>query len=424
MTSSRPVSSTRHARARTLASFLLVAALAPSGTVSAAEPRISDGVVKIGLLTDMTGYYSDVVGPGAVLATKMAIEDFGGKVLGKPIQFVYADHQVKADVASTIARKWFDTEGVDMIVDVNSSSAALAVMPLAAVKKKIVFLASPGTTSITGSLCNPYTIHYVYNNWALANGTGREVVRDGGDSWYFITADYAFGKSLEQDVGDVVKQAGGKVLGSVRHPSPGTTDFSSYVLQAQSSGAKIVGLANAAGDTVNSIKAANEYGLTAKQKLAGLLIFLPDIHSIGLPMAKNMYLTTAFYWDMDEETRAFAKRFYNHPDNKKKAMPNMTQAGMYSATLHYLQAVQAAGTDDSDAVMKKMREMPVNDFFAHNGRIGPDNLHRHDMYLAQVKAPEQSKYPWDYYRIIKKIPASEAFPSVDHQQCKFAIGSR
>ena len=243
-------------------------------------------------------------------------------------------------------------------------------------------------------------------------------MEQGGKSWFFITADYAFGKSLEEDTSAVVKASGGKVLGSVRFPSPGTTDFSSYVLQAQSSKAQIIGLANAGADTVNSIKAANEYGLTKSQKLAGLLIFISDIHSLGLPTAKGLYATTAFYWDRDEASRKWAKRFQSHPDNKKKAMPTMVQAGVYSSVMHYLAAVKAAGTDDSDTVMAKMKEMPVNDFFAKNGRIGPDGLHRHDMYLVQVKSPEESKGPWDYYKILKTIPAAQAFPTVEQQKCQ------
>jgi len=294
------------------------------------------------------------------------------------------------------------------------------VMPVAAEKKRIALLSGPGTTGITGDKCNAYTVHYTYNNWAMANGTGREVVNNGGKNWFFITADYAFGKSLEEDTAKVVKEAGGKVLGSVRFPSPGTTDFSSYVLQAQSSGAQVVGLANAGGDTVNCVKAAKEYGLTPKQSLAGLLIFLSEIHALGLDAAKGLYATTAFYWDMNDETRAWAKRFQSDPDNKKKAMPTMVQAGVYSAVMHYLKAIQAAGTDSSDAVMAKMRETPVNDFFAKNGRIGPDGLHRHDMYLVQVKTPQESKYPWDYYKIVKTIPAAQAFPSVEAQKCAVA----
>jgi branched-chain amino acid transport system substrate-binding protein len=388
---------------------------------ASAALSISDGVVKIGVLTDMTGYYSDLAGPGSVLAARMAIDDFGGKVAGKPIELLSADHQLKADVASNIARQWFDEDKVDAVVDLVSSSTALAVMPVAAEKKRILLLSGPGTTAITGAQCNGYTVHYTYDNWALANGTGREVVKGGGKSWFFITADYAFGKSLEDDTSAVVRAAGGHVLGSVRYPSPGTTDFSSYVLQAQASGAQIVGLANAGADTVNSIKAAHEYGLTKSQRLAGLLIFISDIHSLGLDIARGLYATTAFYWDHDDETRAWSRRFQSHPDNKKKAMPTMVQAGVYSAVTHYLKAIEAAGTDEADAVMAKMREMPVNDFFAKNGRIGPDGLHRHAMYLVQVKSPEESKYPWDYYKVLRTIPADEAFPSVEEQKCPLAV---
>jgi branched-chain amino acid transport system substrate-binding protein len=387
---------------------------------AAGAGKISDGAVKIGVLTDMTGYYSDLAGPGSVLAAKMAIDDFGGKVAGKPIGLVSADHQNKADVASITARKWFDEQQVDVIADLVSSSTAGAVMPVAAEKKRITLLSGPATTAFTGEKCTPYNVHYTYNNWALAHGTGREVVEQGGDTWFFITADYVFGKSLEDDTTAVVKAAGGKVLGSVRFPSPGTTDFSSYVLQTQASGAKIVGLANAGADTVNCIKAANEYGVTKTQKLAGLLIFISDIHSLGLPTAKGLYATTAFYWNLNDETRKWSRRFQSHPDNKKKAMPTMVHAGVYSSVTHYLQAVQGLGADDADAVMAKMREAPVNDFFAKGGRIGPDGLHRHDMYLVQVKSPEESKVPWDYYKVLKTIPAAQAFPSVEQQKCPLA----
>ncbi|MEI7705101.1 MAG: ABC transporter substrate-binding protein [Deltaproteobacteria bacterium] len=388
---------------------LAVALLLAAGTARAADPKISDDVVKIGVLTDMTGYYSDLSGPGSLEAAKMAAEDFGGKVLGKPIVVIGADHQLKADVASTVARKWFDEEKVDAIVDLVSSSTALAVMPVAAEKKRITLLSGPGTTAITGEKCTPYNAHWTYNNWALANGTGREVVKQGGNTWYFLTADYVFGKSLEEDTSNVVKAAGGKVLGFSRHPSPGTTDFSSFLLQAQASGAKIIGLANAGADTINAIKQANEFGITKKQSLAGLLVFISDIHSLGLPTAQGMYLTTAFYWDRDDASRKWAKRF---ADRMKGKMPTMVQAGVYSEVSHYLKAIQAAGTDAPDAVMAKMREMPVNDFFAPGARLGPDGLLRHDMYLVQVKTPAESKYAWDYYKIVKTIPAAEAFPPV------------
>jgi branched-chain amino acid transport system substrate-binding protein len=391
---------------------LCFAVLAAAVGVRAAD-KLSDGVVKIGVLTDMTGYYSDLAGPGSVLAARMAIEDFGGKVGGKPIELVSADHQNKADVASNTARKWFDQERVDVIADLVSSSTAGAVMPVAAEKKRITLLSGPATTAFTGEKCTAYNVHYTYNNWALANGTGREVVRQGGDTWYFLTADYIFGKSLEEDTTKVVKAAGGKVLGAARHPSPGTTDFSSYLLQAQSSGAKVIGLANAGSDTVNSIKQAAEFGVTPKQSLAGLLVFISEVHALGLQTAKGMYLTTAFYWDLDDETRKWSKRFFD----KHKKMPTMVHAGVYSAVTHYLKAVQAVGTDDADKVIARMKETPVKDFFTKDGRIGPDGLHRHEMYLVRVKAPEQSKAAWDYYEIVKKIPPEEAFPSIEAQAC-------
>ena len=401
--------------------LVALVALALSPAAHAAGKGISDGVVRLGVLTDMSGPYADLSGPNAVLAARMAIDDFGGKVAGKPIDLVFADHLVRADVASNTARKWFDEQQVDAIVDLTSSSTALAVMPIVAEKRRVALFSGPGTTAIAGEKCNAYTVHYTYDNWALANGTGREVVNDGGKTWFFITADYAFGKSLEEDTSNVVKAAGGKVLGSIRHPAPGTTDFSSFVLQAQGSGAQIVGLANAGADTISCIKAAHEYALTRTQKLAGLLIFISDVHSLGLATAKGLYATTAFYWDLDDETRQWSRRFQSHPGNRKKAMPTMVQAGIYSAVTHYLQAIRDTGTDDADTVMARMKATPVNDFFAKNGRIGPDGLHRHDMYLVQVKSPEESKYPWDYYRVVKRIPASEAFPTVEQQKCPIAM---
>ena len=400
---------------RTIRNLALAALFALSAGTAAAADKISDGVVKIGVLTDMTGFYSDLAGPGSVLAVKMAVSDFGGKVLGKPIEVISADHQNKADIASNTARKWFDEDKVDVAVDMVNSGTALAVMPVAAEKKRITILSGPATTAITGDKCTPYNVHYTYNNWALANGTGREVVKNGGDSWFFITADYVFGKSLEDDTAAVVKASGGKVLGAVRHPQS-SSDFSSYLLQAQASGAKVIGMANAGADTINTIKQAKEFGITPKQSLAGLLVFISDVNSLGLDIAKGMYLTTAFYWDYDEQTRAWSKKFQNHPDNAKKAMPTMVQAGLYSSVTHYLQAIKAAGTDQADAVMAKMKASPVNDFFAR-GTIGPDGLFRHDMFLVQVKSPQESKYPWDYYKIVKKIPAVEAFPTVEMQKC-------
>ena len=391
----------------TLRNTALAAILILTGT-AVGVAQVSDDVVKIGVLTDMTGAYSDLAGPGSLIAAQMAAEDFGGKVLGKPIVIISADHQNKADVASGIARKWFDEEHVDAIADLVSSSTALAVMPVAAEKKRITLLSGPGSTPIEGEKCTAYNVHYTYNTFSMATGTGRAVVQKGGKTWFFLTADYVFGKSLEADTSKVVIASGGKVIGGVKAPFP-TTDFSSYLLQAQSSGAQIIGLANAGADTINAIKQANEFGITPKQTLAGLLVFISDVHSLGLPTAKGMYLTTAFYWDRNAESRKWSKRFFD----RHKKMPTMVQAGVYSELMHYFNAIKAAGTDDADKVMAKMREMPVNDFFAKNGRIGADGLHRHDMYLAQVKSPAESKYPWDYYKIVKTIPAAQAFQPPD-----------
>jgi branched-chain amino acid transport system substrate-binding protein len=386
-------------------------------TAGPAFAQVSDGIVKIGVLNDQSSLYADLAGQGSVVAARMAVEDFGADKKGLKVEIIFADHQNKPDVGSQIARQWYDADKVDMIVDVPNSGVALAVNQITRDKGKAFVVSSAASSDLTGKACSPNTVHWTYDTWALANGTGNAVVKTGGDTWFFITADYVFGKSLEDDTTAVVKAAGGKVLGSVRFPSPGTTDFSSYVLQTQASGAKIVGLANAGADTVNCIKAANEYGVTKTQKLAGLLIFISDIHSLGLPTAKGLYATTAFYWNLNDETRKWSRRFQSHPDNKKKAMPTMVHAGVYSSVTHYLQAVQGLGTDDADAVMAKMREAPVNDFFAKNGRIGPDGLHRHDMYLVQVKSPEESKVPWDYYKVLKTIPAAQAFPSVVQQKC-------
>jgi len=392
---------------RTLRSIALGGIVILIGT-AAAVAQVSDGVVKVGVLSDMTGAYSDLAGPGSVIAAQMAAEDFGGKVLGKPIVIISADHQNKADIASSIARKWFDEQQVDAIADLVSSSTALAVMPVAAEKKRITLVSGAASTPIEGEKCTAYNVHYTYNTYSMAAGTGRAVVQRGGKTWFFIVADYVFGKSLEADTSKVVLSSGGKILGDVKAPFP-TTDFSSYLLQAQSSGAQIIGLANAGADTINAIKQANEFGITKKQSLAGLLVFLSDVHSLGLDTAKGMYLTTAFYWDRNAESRKWSKRFFE----RHKKMPTMVQAGVYSSLMHYFNAIKAAGTDDADKVMAKMKQMPVNDFFARNGRIGADGLHRHDMYLAQVKSPGESKYPWDYYKIARTIPAAEAFQPPD-----------
>ena len=382
---------------------------APAGGV-----KLSDGVVKIGILTDLSGLYSDISGAGSITAAKMAIEDFQAQEKGRafPIELVYADHQNKGDVASNKAREWFERDKVDMIGDLVTSSTALAVMPVGKQMNRITIVSGAASTLITGKSCTDTNIHYVYDTYAMANGTGRAVVKQGGDSWFFLTADYAFGHSLENDTAAVVKASGGKVLGSVRHPFPGT-DFSSFLLKAQSSGAKVIGLANAGTDTTNSIRQAAEFGITGKQSLAGLLMFLSDIHTLGLKTAQNMYLTEGFYWDLNAETRAWSKRYFE----KHKRMPTMVHAGIYSSTMHYLNAVKAAGTDDTATVMKKMKETPINDFFAKNGRIREDGRHVHDFYLLQVKKPEESKYPWDYYHVRQVIPANEAVLPAERSEC-------
>lgn len=381
---------------------------------AAAPVKLSDGKVKIGVLTDLSGLYSDLSGAGAVLAVKMAIEDFQAMEKGKsfPIELVSADHQNKGDVASNKAREWFERDQVDMITDLVTTSTALAVMPVAKEKNRITIVNGAASTPITGKQCTDTNVHYTYDTYALAHGTGKAVVKQGGDTWFFITADYAFGQSLEQETTKVVLASGGKVLGSVRHPFPGT-DFSSFLLKAQASGAKVIGLANAGTDTTNAIKQAAEFGITPKQSLAGLLMFITDVHSLGLKATQGMYLTEGFYWDFNDETRAWSKRFFE----KQKRMPTMAQAGDYSSTMHYLKAVKAAGTDEAQAVMKKMKETPVNDFFAKNAKIREDGRLVHDFYLLQVKKPEESKYPWDYYHVRQVIPASEAVTPVAESEC-------
>ncbi len=371
-------------------------------------------MVKIGVLTDLSGSYSDLAGAGSVLAARMAIDDFIAQEKGRAfkIELVSADHQNKGDVASNKAREWFERDQVDMITDLVTTSTALAVMPVAKEKNRITIVNGAAATLITGKNCTDTNVHYTYDTYALANGTGKAVVKQGGDTWFFLTADYAFGQALEKDTTAVVLANGGKVLGSVRHPFPGT-DFSSFLLKAQASGAKVIGLANAGTDTTNSIKQAAEFGITPKQSLAGLLMFITDIHSLGLKATQGMYLTEGFYWDLNDETRAWSKRFFE----KHKRMPTMVQAGVYSSTMHYLQAIKAAGTDDTKAVMAKMKAMPVNDFFAKNAKIRDDGRLVHDFYLLQVKKPEESKTPWDYYHVRQVIPAAEAVTPVAMSEC-------
>jgi len=386
----------------------------PLSAVSQQKDAVSDGTVKIGLILDMSSLYADITGEGSVAAARMAIEDFGAKVLGKPIDLVYADHQNKADIAANKAREWFDKDKVDAIMDVAASATALAVVEVAKQKNRIAVFNGPGSTRLTNESCSAVTVHYTYDTFALANGTGKAVVKQGGNTWFFLTADYAFGHSLEKDTSDVVKAEGGKVLGSARHPI-NASDMSSFLLQAQGSGAKIIGLANAGGDFISAIKTSAEFGISkgGKQKLAGLLVYINDIHSLGLNVTQGLLLTEAFYWDQNDESRKWSRRFFE----RMKKMPNMSQAGVYSSTMHYLKAVKAAGTDETGAVMKKMRELPVNDFFAKNGRIREDGRMVHDMYLFEVKSPQESKSPWDYYKLRATIPAAEAFQPLAKSSC-------
>ena len=381
----------------------------------AAHAEMSGNVVKIGVLNDQSSLYSDLSGQGSVVAAQMAVEDFGDKLNGVKIEIVSADHQNKADVGSNIARQWLDVDGVDMIVDVPNSGVALAVNEIVREKNKVFLDSGAGSSALTGEKCSPNTVHWTYDTWALANGTGKAVVKNGGDTWFFITADYAFGQSLEKDTSAVVQANGGKVLGAVRHPL-NTSDFSSFLLQAQSSGAKIIGLANAGADTTNAIKQAAEFGIVAGgQNLAGLLVFITDVHALGLQAAQGLILTESFYWDQNDATRPFANRF---AERDKGIHPTMVHAGVYAAVTHYLKALQALGSDaDGKAVVAKMKELPTDDPLFGKGTIRVDGRKIHDMYLFQVKKPEESKGPWDYYKLLATIPAAEAFRPLDKGGC-------
>ena len=390
----------------------LATALAAAPAFAQGAAKISDGVVRMGLLLDMTSLYEDVAGKGSVHAVQMAIDDFGGKVHGAPIEVLVVDHQNKADLAGTKAREWFDTQKVDMIGDVAASATALAAAEVARQKNKIILMSGPGTSRLTNDACSAVSVHWAWDTYALAAVTGRGMARQGSDTWFFVTADYAFGHSLEKDTTDILKAENAKVIGSVRHPL-NTPDFSSFMLQAQSSKAKVVALANAGGDTVNAIKSANEFGLTRNQKLAGLLVFINDVHSLGLNVTQGMQLTEAFYWDMNDETRAWSRRFFE----RMKKMPNMLQAGAYSSTLHYLKAVKATGTDETAPVMAWMRANPINDVFVKNGRIREDGRMMREMYLFEVKKPAESKYPWDYMKLVATVPAEQAFMPLARSTC-------
>jgi branched-chain amino acid transport system substrate-binding protein len=394
---------------------IALAAAATCGLAAGLSPvqaQVSGDVVKIGIISDMSGLYADIDGAGGVEAIKMAVADAKGVAGGKKVEVIFADHQNKADVAASKAREWFDTQGVDMLIGGTNSGANLAMAKIAAEKKKPFMVVGAASARLTNEDCTPYTIHYAYDTVALANGTGNAVVKSGGKTWFFLTADYAFGASLQNDTADVVKKAGGQVVGSVKHPLS-ASDFSSFLLQAQSSKAQILGLANAGGDTINSIKAANEFGITKTMKLAGLLMFINDIHSLGLKATEGMYLTEAWYWNQSPESRAWSRRFFE----KFKRMPSMLQAGDYSAAAHYLKAVEASKTDDADKVIAQMKATPVNDMFSKNGKIGPDGRHRNDMYLMQVKSAKESTEPWDYYKVVQKIPGDDAYTKLADSKC-------
>jgi branched-chain amino acid transport system substrate-binding protein len=388
-----------------LASLL---ALAATSAMAQDKPPL-----KLGGLLDMSGLYADITGPGSETAAKMAAEDFGGEVLGRKIEIIAADHLNKADLAASLARDMFDNQGVEMIYDVAASATALAAAEVAKQRNKIIMFSGPGSIRLTNEACGPYMVHYVFDTYAQANVTGLAAVKSGLDTWFFLTADYAFGQDLEKDTTNVVLKSGGKVLGSVRHPL-NTSDFSSYLLQAQASKAKVIGLANAGGDTINAIKQGAEFGIMKSgQKIAPLLAFVTDIDSVGLETAQGLLLAEAFYWDLNDDTRAFSKRFMA----RMKRPPTSAQAGVYSSVLHYLQAVKAAGTTDSAAVMKIMKATPINDMFAKNGHIREDGRMVHDMYLFEVKKPSESKGRWDDYKLLATIPGNQAFQPLELSRC-------
>ncbi len=391
-------------------SMAVASALAFSALPASAQ--VSNDTIKIGFITDMSGVYADVDGPAGADAIKMAIADFGGNVNGKKIELVTADHQNKADIAASKAREWFDQQGVDMLIGGTNSATNLAMAKVAAEKKKPFIAIGAGTSRLTNEECTPYTVHYAYDTAAMSRGTAAALTKQGNKDWFFLTADYVFGMSLEKDASDVVKATGGKVLGSVRHPLA-ASDFSSFLLQAQNSKAQVLGLANAGGDTVNSIKAAAEFGVNKKMKLAALLMFVNDVHAVGLNITQGMYLTDGWYWDTNDETRAWAKKFMA----RNKKAPSMLHAADYSATTFYLNAVKATGTDDGDKIMAKLKSTKINDFFTKNGVVRPDGRMVHDMTLMQVKSPAESKYDWDYYKVVQTIPGEQAYMTKAETKC-------
>lgn len=392
----------------------LAASMSLASPAYAQTANVSDDVVRIGVMTDMSGQFSHESGEGSVTAVKMAVEDFGGKVLGKPIEVVVADHQNRNEVAIAKAREWYDVAKVDLIANLINSSIALAVTNVAQEKNRIAIVNGSGSSRLTNDSCTPNSIHYAYDTYALAQGTGKALIKEGLNSWYFLTADYAFGHALEGDTSNVVKANGGTVIGSIRYPID-TADHSSFLLQAQASKSKVVAVAGSGTTFINAVKSTKDFGLTdgGKQTIAGLLVWITDIDSMGLTTAQGLVLTNAFYWDRDEETRAFSKRFFA----KMKRMPHMGDAGDYSSTMHYLNAIKASGTDDAKTVMAKMREMPVNDFFAKNGRVREDGRFVHDMYVYEVKKPSESKYAWDYYKLRAVVPGEEAFRPLSESKC-------
>jgi branched-chain amino acid transport system substrate-binding protein len=393
----------------------VVAGLAFAVTGGAAHAQISDDVVKIGVLTDMSSLYADATGRGSLAGVEMAVADYGGKVKGKPVVVVSADHQNKPDVGVNIARNWYDNEKVDAIFDVPTSSVALPVSALTREKNKIMMNSGAGTSDLTGTACSPNTVHWTYDTYALSNVAGRAMVKRGEDTWFFITADYAFGAALERDAAAVVKENGGTVVGEVRHPL-NSSDFSSFLLQAQASKAKVVALANAGGDGTNALKQASEFGIVkGGQKIIALLQEITDSHALGTKEAQGLILTDAFYWDMNDDARAFSKRF----NDKVGHMPTMIQAGLYSATMHYLKAIDAVGTDDATKVMAQMKATPIHDFFAKDGRIREDGRMVHDMYLFEVKKPEESNGEWDLYKLLATVPGEQAFRPIDKGGCRF-----
>jgi len=395
-----------------LATAAALGLLLAASSGGAHAQAISDDVVKIGVLTDMSSLYADATGKGSLAAVQMAVEDYGGKVKGRPVEVVAADHQNKPDVGISIARNWYDNEKVDAIFDVPTSSVALPISALTREKNKININSGGGSSDITGVACSPNTVHWTYDTYALSNVAGKAMVRRGENTWFFVTADYAFGQALERDAANVVKENGGTVLGDVRHPL-NTSDFSSFLLQAQASKAKVIGLANAGGDTTNALKQAAEFGIMPAQKLIALLMEITDVHSLGVKATQGLIVTDGFYWDSNDETRAFSKKFMERVGH----MPTMIQAGLYSATMHYLKAIEAVGTDEAPKVMAQMRAMPINDFFAKGGKIRIDGRMVHDMSLYEVKKPEESKGEWDLYKLIATVPGDEAFRPLEKGGC-------